>query len=140
MSVLGFQVHWVYPFRGSDIFERWEPFRSYRCLDVSTNALYRGVPGCLQRLGGECEVGKQNVRACQYFAVQVGMYTCVEFGRLGCTCIILNCCWLPLWLKCDPKRQSADFARPPTQIGLGLLWGSPFRGCASFATNFEVRE
>ena len=76
-----------------DMFERWEPFCPYRYLEDFTKALSRSVPGCLQRFepgcSSECEIGKERVRAVSYL-VQAGMCTCVEYGKLGCTCIILS--------------------------------------------------
>ena len=53
----------VFPFRGSDICEMWEPCRSYLRLGVATKALSRSVRVLLSKSRGtsisECEDGKQ---------------------------------------------------------------------------------
>ena len=54
------------------------------------------------------------------------MCTCVEFGRLGCTCIILSsgadCRFGSSMIQ---NGGQLIFAHPPTLIGLGLLWSYP---------------
>ena len=54
---------------------------------------YPGVSGLPSEIrtgcSSECEIGKERVRAVSYL-VQAGMCTCVEYGKLGCTCIILS--------------------------------------------------
>ena len=53
------------------------------------------------------------------------MCSCVEFGRLGCTCIILSsgadCRFGSSMIQ---NGRQLIFAHPPTLIGLGLRWSS----------------